>query len=318
MSKLQDFSNYQDFTAINKLRTEAQQKGQERETLLKVSKQFEGIFMQMLMKSMRDANAVFEQDNPLNSNYTKFYRDMHDQQLTSELSQQGSLGLAEMMVEQLMPGGNTLPASLVERKGVTVTQPEALRNIRQATAEQRSAASQPAEPLTTKPSSGKVSPMAPQFDSPESFVKAMLPEAKRVAAALGTQPEAILAQAALETGWGQKVIRQNDGSSSHNLFNIKADSRWQGDKASTSTLEFEQGVAVKRNAAFRSYDSFADSFNDYLDFLKNSPRYQNVINQSLNPARFLQGLQEAGYATDPNYASKAISLVSKIAGWLDQ
>ncbi|MBO1352250.1 MAG: rod-binding protein, partial [Hormoscilla sp. GUM202] len=159
-------------------------------------------------------NAVFEQDNPMNSNYTKFYQDMHDQQLSTELSLQGSLGLAEMMVEQLMPGGNTLPASLVDRKGVSVTNPQALQ--------QRDA--NVANPVKHLESAPKTSNSSPVFDSPESFVEAMLPEAKRVAEQLGTQPETVLAQAALETGWGQKVIRQNDGSSSHNLFNIKADS----------------------------------------------------------------------------------------------
>ena len=211
---------------------------------------------------MRQANAVFEKDNPLNSNYTNFYRDMHDQQMSVELSQQGNLGLAEMMVEQLMPGGNTLPASLADRKHVSVD------NARYAVADESS--SQPVGKSQSKvvQSSGV---NASAFDSPESFIKAMAPEAKRVAEELGTQPEAILAQAALETGWGQKVIRQSDGTSSHNLFNIKADSRWQGDTAATSTLEFEEGVAVKRNAAFRSYQSFSDSFSDYLDFLKNSP-----------------------------------------------
>lgn len=307
MKELQDFSNYQDFSSLNSLRTEAQQNGQDKATLLKVSKQFEGIFMQMLLKSMRDANAVFEQDNPLNSNYTKFYRDMHDQRLSSELASQGNLGLAEMMVEQLMPSGKTLPASFAHRKGVSITRPDLLK--------QPSDAEQPTQQVS---STDKINIAATTaFDSPEAFVKHMLPEAKRAAAELGTQPETLLAQAALETGWGQKVIRQQDGSSSHNLFNIKADHRWDGGKASTTTLEFEDGVAVKRNAAFRSYDSFVESFNDYVDFIKSSPRYQHVINQSLTPAGFLHGLQQAGYATDPNYATKAAKLVSKIASWVN-
>lgn len=302
MKELQDFSNYQDFSSLNSLRTEAQQNGQDKETLLKVSKQFEGIFMQMLLKSMRDANAVFEQDNPLNSNYTKFYRDMHDQRLSSELASQGNLGLAEMMVEQLMPSGKTLPASFAHRKGVSITRPDLLN--------QPTAAEQPAQQVA---STDNTNAAVTAFDSPETFVKHMLPEAKRAAAELGTQPEILLAQAALETGWGQKVIRQQDGSSSHNLFNIKADHRWDGDKASTTTLEFEDGVAVKRNAAFRSYDSFVESFNDYVDFIKSSPRYQHVINQSLTPAGFLHGLQQAGYATDPNYANKIMRVLGKVA-----
>jgi len=142
------------------------------------------------------------------------------------------------------------------------------------------------------------------FDSPESFVQQLLPLAKQAADKIGTTAEVILSQAALETGWGQHLVKNSDGSSSHNLFNIKADSRWQGDRATTGTVEYREGIAVKEQAQFRTYDSYQDSFNDYVDFLQTQPRYQDALKQTGNPEKFIEGLHKAGYATDPGYADK--------------
>lgn len=142
------------------------------------------------------------------------------------------------------------------------------------------------------------------FDSPQQFIQALLPIAEHSAARLGVDPRVLVAQAALETGWGRHVIAKPEGGSSFNLFNIKADGRWPGDKVSTDTLEYRQGVALQERAYFRAYQDYQHSFNDYVDFIQNNPRYQAALQAVADPGEYLQQLQAAGYATDPNYAQK--------------
>jgi len=120
----------------------------------------------------------------------------------------------------------------------------------------------------------------------------------------------LVAQAALETGWGKSVMRQQDGSSSHNLFGIKAQGNWQGPEARAITSEFRDGQMVKETADFRSYDSYSDSFHDLVTLLQSNNRYQGVLKSADNPEQFVKELQKAGYATDPDYASK-ISQIAK-------
>jgi flagellar protein FlgJ len=150
------------------------------------------------------------------------------------------------------------------------------------------------------------------FSSPQAFVKSVMPYAQKAAAMLGAAPAVLVAQAALETGWGQKAIRREDGSSSFNLFNIKADHRWQGDSISVNTLEYEQDLPVQRRAAFRAYESVAESFNDFVSFLKNSSRYKDALASSNDSANFLHNLQQAGYATDPRYAEKVLNVLKQV------
>ncbi|WP_029836732.1 flagellar assembly peptidoglycan hydrolase FlgJ, partial [Vibrio parahaemolyticus] len=150
-----------------------------------------------------------------------------------------------------------------------------------------------------------------KFDSPESFVNSMKPYAEKAAKALGVEPSLLLAQAALETGWGQKVV-QNARGSSNNLFNIKADRSWQGDKVTTQTLEFHDNTPVKETAAFRSYSNYQDSFNDYVRFLNDNPRYETALQQRGDSESFIRGIHRAGYATDPTYADKVLQVKQKI------
>lgn len=156
-------------------------------------------------------------------------------------------------------------------------------------------------------------PLAPgksAFRSAEDFVTTLLPMAEQAAQRIGVEPRYLVAQAALETGWGKSIIRQGDGSSSHNLFGIKAHGGWEGDSARVVTTEYHGGKAVRESANFRTYDSFAQSFEDYVSFLENNPRYQEALKVAdANPEAFVRGLQKAGYATDPQYARK----ISQIA-----
>ncbi len=156
-------------------------------------------------------------------------------------------------------------------------------------------------------------PLAPPkkaFSSADQFVNTMLPMAREAAARIGVDPRYLVAQAALETGWGKSVMRAQDGSSSHNLFGIKAGSSWQGGSARAITSEFRDGQMVKETAQFRSYDSYKDSFHDLVTLLQTNNRYQDVVKSADNPEQFVRELQKAGYATDPDYASK-ISQIAK-------
>ena len=153
-------------------------------------------------------------------------------------------------------------------------------------------------------------PAKKAISAQDGFVATMLPMAKAAAARIGVDPKYLVAQAALETGWGKSVMRAEDGSSSHNLFGIKAGQSWQGGQARAITSEFRDGAMVKETAQFRSYNSYQDSFHDLVTLLQSNDRYKEVVKSADNPEQFVRELQKAGYATDPDYASK-ISQIAK-------
>ncbi|SFC24899.1 flagellar assembly peptidoglycan hydrolase FlgJ [Pseudoalteromonas denitrificans] len=324
-------SNYFDLNSLNDLRHDATSSdGNDRAALKKAAQHFEGIFMNMLMQSMRKANEAFKSDSPMNSSATQFYEGMFDQQLTSELSQNGSLGLADMIVQQLSPDYQTYKPASILRNDANIS-----NNIKQEPSistgfvlqkphteklEEKESfpqwitdrfKQQQAEFMTSKSKEPtQVKSESPvKFESSEDFISSIWQFAKKAAEKIDLNPAVMIAQAALETGWGKHIINQKSGSSSNNLFNIKADKSWQGDSVNKSTLEFENGVAVKKSAAFRAYESIEDSFNDFTDFLKSGTRYKEVLTKSSDPEQFLHSLQKAGYATDPNYANKIISIL---------
>ena len=161
-------------------------------------------------------------------------------------------------------------------------------------------------------------PLAPAkkaFNSADEFVNTMLPMAKEAADRIGVDPRYLVAQAALETGWGKSVMRAQDGSSSHNLFGIKTGSSWQGDSARAITSEFRNGEMVKETAQFRSYASYKDSFHDLVTLLQSNNRYQEVVKSADNPEQFVRELQKAGYATDPDYASKISQIARQMTSY---
>ena len=308
-------SNYLDLGGLNSIRQQsnADDKESKEAALQTAAKQFEAIFMQMLLKSMRKAQDVLESDSPFNSESSKFYRDMHDQQLSLELSSNGSLGLAELIVRQL--GGDSekfTPKSLLIGDG-DLAAIRAKQKIN-ATAQ---ASNNRHFPTTFLDSSANTL-SSPTFEQPKDFVTALTATAKDAQKKLGVPFEVVIAQAALETGWGQKIIKTGDGTSSNNLFNIKADSRWSGEKVNKETLEFEQGAMVKKNEPFRVYQSIAESVNDYVNFLSSNDRYQGALQNKGNVEHFLQGLQQAGYATDPNYANKILATLSKVTSLINK
>ena len=219
---------------------------------------------------------------------------MYDKQLSLSLSEGGnSIGLAKMLVQQLQSRVSPVdPAQGDHAVQVNAVPPRGEKAFELA-------------PVGVSTVASKQVPAEPEsFDSPEQFVATLWPHALRVGKQLGVDPKAILAQAALETGWGKSVIQGRDGHSSHNLFNIKADPRWDGGRVVKQTLEYRGGVAVKEQAGFRAYGSWAESFDDYAAFLQGSGRYQDALRAGDNAGKFAEHLQDAGYATDPAYASK--------------
>ena len=298
--------NFFDLGDLNALRQDALKSGGDQqasnEALKKAAEHFESIFTQMLMKSMRQANEAMEdKSSPFNSSGVKFFQEMHDQQLSLELSKKGSLGLADLIVKQLSPNVDGYKPSTV------------LRNDAQLPMQKPSSESLP-EFIRRQPEpvqKAEKSVEQPNFDSPESFISSMWEHAKTAAQKIGLNPAVMIAQAALETGWGKHVIPKQDGGSSFNLFNIKADRSWQGEHAKKMTLEFEQGLPVKKQANFRAYDSIKESINDYVDFLQSNPRYSKALNNVDKPEQYLDDLQKAGYATDPNYAQKIKNVLQR-------
>ena len=385
------------FTDLNRLNNLKVGDRESDANMRKVAQEFESLFLNEMLKSMRSANEVLGKDNPLNTPAAKQYQEMYDQQLSVTLSRQGGgIGLADVLMRQMsknksaVPGEATAITALnteVKTPAVTSTDSpfvrssgqRALRASRVAVAPTaaegghkndmarlnqrrlalpskltdrllagivpsadaaRSTLNTGSVPGRTSPGLDAVlkggrqpmlsasgahgrmqiygraiaqPPLAPAkqaFGSPDAFVATMLPMAQQAAARIGVDPLYLVAQAALETGWGKSVMRQQDGSSSHNLFGIKATGSWQGAQARAITSEFKGGQMVKETADFRSYDSYQDSFHDLVTLLQSNNRYKEVLNAADKPEQFVRELQKAGYATDPEYASK-ISQIAK-------
>ena len=277
-------SFYADPKGLTELRAEAQ--ARDPAALRKVAEQFESIFTKMMLKSMRAANESFG-DSLFNSQQTEFYQGMFDDQLAVHLSQGRGLGLADMLVRQLsqIPG---------QRFGAISTH-ESIDAARAAIGLQAKAQT----PLAIA-------------GSKEEFVRSMWPHAQRAAQRIGVDPQALLAQSALETGWGKSVACTSTGACSFNLFGIKAGSQWAGATASVPTLEFEAGIPVRKVERFRSYESAAQSFDDYAKLIADSPRYENARGTGSDIAAFANALQQGGYASDPSYASKIVAVANEL------
>lgn len=277
------------------------------EAIKEAAKQFESIFIGMMLKSMRDANAALIEEPLLDSSALDLYRDMHDEQLSVQLGSSNSgLGLADILVQQLT--GKTSVATrgmkiseypLMPQKVATQTTKPAVKETdnKQVTAIQ--------QPLASKSADDE---RGLDFSSPVAFVKSLWPYAQKAANLLKLDPKILIAQAALETGWGKFVIRTEQGTSSKNMFGIKATESWQGPRTQVNTLEVEAGVMNMQKAAFRTYDSYADSFTDYAQFISGKERYQKAINAATRPESYMEELQAAGYATDPEYANKIANI----------
>lgn len=340
-------SAYTDLSGLSALKREA--KAQSPETVRKVAQQFESIFAKMVLSSMRQATFG---DSLFGSDQQQFYQGMFDDQLAVELTKGKGLGLADMLVQQLTRAGLVKgdSASAADGAGAAADSPsqnevagsagkkDVLSTGASAGAEMKrgflfgaargagrthlpassaAAASGTASDDTVRTAPGGMAKSSDsitwQSGSPEEFVQQLWPCAQEAGAALGIDPKHLLAQAALETGWGKALPCGVDGTPSFNFFGIKAGGSWQKDSVSARTLEFEGGVPVPQSAKFRAYDSPAESFRDYVEVLRNNPRYADALNTGSDAKAFANALQRGGYATDPRYAMKLMSIAQNLA-----
>jgi flagellar protein FlgJ len=353
LSKVQD--SYLDPNSLNSIKAMGRDK--DPQALKEVAKKFEAMFVQQMLKSMRDANEVFGEGNYFDSQTTDFHRDMLDQQMVLNLTSGRGIGIADHFYKQMLQnyGAGMKPESAVadDSEIGEFASPVEHRNSHQQTpadiaadeldswiddfmrmsdnshlqsifseAENGGPDNAGQIPATINYALIPALLSKPQYPSPrvgqktsisstqENFVMMLKPHAEKAAAELQINPDVLIAQVALETGWGKHVIHNKQGDNSFNLFNIKAGSQWQGDKVNVSTLEYRDGIAANEKSDFRKYTDYSESFSDYVRLMKNNPRYQHVLAAGNDSAAYADALQSAGYATDPAYAKKIKQLLN--------
>lgn len=267
-------TNFADFGQFTELRSAAAQN--DPAALREVATQFEALFLQSMLKNMREASL----GDPLlgNSDQYEMYQGMMDQQLALEMASGRGVGFADMLVRQL--GG-----------------------------EDTSRSWRPDTPFPIRPRGG-ATVQKPAWTTADDFARDIWPHAQNAAKHLNVSPQAILAQAALETGWGKHVMPDRNGENSFNLFGVKAGSGWRGEQVARQTLEFQAGTPRPERAQFRAYKDVAATFEDYTQFLSNNPRYDGVRDHGADATGFARSLQSSGYATDPNYAEKILTILN--------
>lgn len=301
-----------DANGLNGLREAAKQNSPE--SIKGAAKQFEAMFLNMVMKSMRDATP---QDGPFDNEQTKMFTSMLDQQLSQSLAQRG-VGLADVLTRQLSASlpkklpdaqdldGNTAPGDDGLPMGIPLV--KEMSDADRAKFIQSFASQQSAE-RTDQDGRNKQRRSSNKPAHVEAFQNRLQADAELASKMTGIPAKFMLAQAALETGWGKKEIVSRDGRSAHNLFGIKATGNWTGKVVEATTIEYINGKPQKRVEKFRAYDSYADAFKDYANLLRSNPRYERVLASAQDADGFAYGLQRAGYATDPHYAEKLSRII---------
>lgn len=298
---------YTDIQGLSDLRRKAQQKSPE--ALREAAQQFEAVFLQMMLKSMREASP--SEDELLENDQTKLYRELFDQQVALNMAKTRQLGLGDAIVRQL--AGDKAAPPTPPTSAPHIGDPlAALRQVERIRASVKMPTAAPHAPFANPTRTPTYAPEDAPYDpsSPVAFVRRMWSHAQEAAQQLGVSPEVLVAQAAHETAWGKSVPRFADGRSSHNLFGIKANRGWDGERVVNSTLEFVNGVPVRQRDGFRAYASYRESFNDYANFIKVNPRYREALTKVSDGFAYLRAIQQAGYATDPNYAKKIQGLIN--------
>ena len=289
---------YVDFARFATMRSRAHRDSDG--TMQQIADEFEAMFAELMLKAARESD---QGDGMFDSSELDTYHELFDSQLAQSLAASQDFGFSKMLTQQFAGelaqarvragalGAPALPKSAglnsVEtplRGGVTMLPPVLRETAFRARDEL------PADRL--------------------AFIDAIAPSAHSAASALGVAPRALMAQAALESGWGKHVIRMPDGASSHNYFGIKAGSGWDGAAVKVATTEYIGGRAVTVNARFRAYPDAESAFKDYADFIDRNPRYDQARAHGANAAHYARHLQAAGYATDPNYANKIMAILS--------
>ncbi len=298
---------YSDFGSFHQMRADARRA--DPNAARATAQQFESIFIQIMLKAMR---AATPEGGLLESSQMDTYQQMFDDQIALDLSAGKGIGLADVIEAQISgaepPVAKADPFAMPLRNQLLNPANRALLNVPVRDEGLKAAVSaRVAEQLA-----GDVKSSAWRPQAPEQFVIDVRRFAQTAGSELGVEPEALIAQAALESGWGRHVIRRPDGTSSFNLFGIKANADWTGERVSVGTLEYRNGVAVRERAEFRAYPSLQAAFNDYVDFMQSNPRYTTALSGNGNGARYARDLQAAGYATDPRYAQKITAIMAQI------
>jgi flagellar protein FlgJ len=333
-----------DTSSISGLKNAVRKDPNSPEAIKAASKQFEAMFLNTVMKSMRDATP---QDGPFDSEQTKTFTTMLDQQLSQTLAKRG-VGLAEVLARQLTVnrGKNTLDAvqgtdsDATDEKGAGAAAgigsalningkpvdghmplPFGLGRLSGHQGDDAQADILPVNQALMDSdrnggngnggSKGQQQRHGARPAHVEAFQANVTPAAEAASKTTGIPARFMMAQAALESGWGKHVIQNKDGSSSNNLFGIKATAGWKGKVVEATTTEYVHGVAMRKVEKFRAYDSYEDSFKDYASMLRNNPRYEKVLASAQDMSGFAQGLQRAGYATDPRYAEKLTRIIKQ-------
>ncbi len=319
-----NISTYNDFQGLSKLHSDASARSPE--ATREAARQFEALFVQMMLKSMRDANAVLGEQRDTT------YDEMFDKQISLEMSKGKGMGLGEMMARQLGGPASDAATSTTGSGGplpLAMLLQRLPANVRAAIpALPGGPGPQLAVPATGDLDAALRPPTLPamaELNSPaglggnrhdfrpetrEDFVREVWPLAVRAGQKLGVNPRAIVAQAALETGWGSRLVRDDAGVSGNNLFGIKADSRWTGERVTVTTMEYDGDLPKPQRAQFRAYPDLASGFEDYVRFLQGNPRYGAALQAGGNAEVYADRLQSAGYATDPRYAEKIRSIIA--------
>jgi len=281
-----------------------------------VAKQFEALFLGMMMKQMRQAASVID-GGLIDKHRIELQQGLFDEQIALSLAQGRGIGLADALMRQLGgPAAARLGGNVGEALGISsfngrgTSAALAIRSPEDNTDDIAAEAPSPA-PQAVNESRALAS------GAPADFVAALWPHAAQAARRLGTLPGVLIAQAALETGWGRSLPRNQYGESSLNLFGIKADRDWRGPRAVVTTLEFVDGVPEQRREPFRMYKSVGEAFDDYVALLESRPRYAEAL-RARTPAAYAEALQSGGYATDPDYARKILDILARLPGGAGQ
>ncbi len=279
-------------------------------TIKQVAEKFEALFVQQLFKNLRAETA--DSDSIMDNAQSKMYRSMYDQKVSETLAKKGMLGLSSLIEKQLNPSSESGSHKIKPEQTFFPLESYWAHQQKKPIKLDSTTSSQPknvatnlhttAAPITSQPTQ--------TIDSKTAFVKAIWPLAEQAGKQLGVDPKVLVAQSVLETGWGQHMMQQPDQPTSNNLFGIKSTRHWQGEKVAVSSLEFIDQIPQKKVSSFKVYQDFSQSFRDYVDLVTNSPRYQPALQQASSAENYIQSLQEGGYATDPNYSEKIISIMN--------
>lgn len=259
------------------------------DSLKAVAKEFEALFIKMILKSMRDANKALKSDY-FDSNDESFYEEMYDSQMAEVLAGSGKLGLSQAIVNQMSPTKANIQRTELKTSAISNTHSNST--------------------LKHKDNLEKNERKKIALSPAQEFIRQIWPHMVQGAKELGVDPKVLAAQAILETGWGEHINKTARGGSSYNLFNIKAQQDWQGQRTQVHTTEFIDGEKVQEKAQFRAYTNLAESVKDYVNLIKGNPRYQGALQHAENPKAYIHSIHCAGYATDPQYRDKIMRIYS--------